>query len=70
MDRVRSPEAYGTLAQDTACAIRLGHAGIDMLRTSQGPRVLEVNSYPGLTTMLSPPGDDLAQAVLVASLPP
>jgi ribosomal protein S6--L-glutamate ligase len=68
--RIELTPAEKTLAKDTAYAIGLGHAGVDILRTSQGPRVLEVNSYPGLTTMLSPAGDDLARAVLLASLPP
>lgn len=82
-DEWRSNLAYGgtqhrieltatekTLAEDAAHAIGLGHAGIDILRTSHGPRVLEVNSYPGITTMPVPAGTDPAQAVLLASLPP
>lgn len=68
--RIELTPTEKTLAKDTAYAIGLGHAGIDILRTSQGPRVLEVNSYPGLTTMLSPAEADLARAVLLASLPP
>lgn len=68
--RIELTAAEKTLAQDAARALGLGHAGIDILRTSHGPRVLEVNSYPGFISMPSPAGTDLARPVLLASLPP
>ena len=46
----------------------LGHAGVDLLRTRQGPRVLEVNSCPDFTSMQPNYTEDLAEAVLLASL--
>lgn len=60
----------GALAVDAARAMALNHAGIDMLRTTRGPVILEVNSYPDFTKMLPRPGDDLTKSVLLACLPP
>lgn len=58
-----------TLAEDAARALGLGHAGIDILRTSRGPLVLEVNSCPDFTSMLPYFDEDLTRAVLLACLP-
>jgi ribosomal protein S6--L-glutamate ligase len=57
------------LATDAALAMGLNHAGIDILRTTRGPVILEVNSYPDFTKMLPQPGKDLTKAVLLACLP-
>jgi len=57
------------LAEDAARAIGLGHAGIDILRTMDGPLVLEVNSCPDFTSMLPYFDEDLTRAVLLACLP-
>ena len=56
------------LVLGAARAAGLGHAGVDILRTSQGPRVLEVNSCPDFTSMQPYYEQDLAEAVLLASL--
>jgi RimK family alpha-L-glutamate ligase len=56
------------LVLSAARAIGLGHAGIDLLRTARGPRVLEVNSCPDFTSMQPHYEQDLAEAVLRASL--
>jgi ribosomal protein S6--L-glutamate ligase len=56
------------LVLGAARAIGLGHAGIDLLRTAQGPRVLEVNSCPDFTSMQPYYEQDLAEAVLRASV--
>jgi RimK family alpha-L-glutamate ligase len=56
------------LVLSAAQAVGLGHAGIDLLRTRQGPRVLEVNSCPDFTSMQPHYEEDLAEAVLLASL--
>ncbi|MGH3932607.1 MAG: ATP-grasp domain-containing protein, partial [Pseudonocardiaceae bacterium] len=58
------------LAEDAARTIGLGHAGIDILRTTGGPLVLEVNSCPDFTSMLPYFDEDLTRAVLLACLPP
>src|SRR5690348_1223252 len=56
------------LVHGAAAALGLGHAGVDLLRTRAGPRVLEVNSCPDFTSMQPHYRDDLAEAVLRASL--
>ena len=42
-----TPEERRTAVQATK-AMGLGLAGVDFLRTEEGPKVLEVNSSPGL----------------------
>jgi ribosomal protein S6--L-glutamate ligase len=66
--RVELTGEEADLVLSAARAAGLGHAGIDILRTSQGPRVLEVNSCPDFTSMQPYYEPDLAEAVLLASL--
>jgi RimK family alpha-L-glutamate ligase len=56
------------LARRAAAALGLGHAGVDLLRTRDGPRVLEVNACPDFTSMQPYYRAGLAEAVLRASL--
>ena len=56
------------LVHAAAAALGLGHAGVDLLRTGAGPRVLEVNACPDFTSMQPLYQADLAEAVLRASL--
>jgi len=56
------------LVRAAAAALGLGHAGVDILRTRQGPRVLEVNSCPDFTSMQPHYEADLGEAVLRASV--
>jgi ribosomal protein S6--L-glutamate ligase len=51
-----------------AAALGLGHAGVDLLRTREGPRVLEVNACPDFTSMQPYHAEDLAEAVVAASV--
>ena len=55
------------LVHAAAAALGLGHAGVDLLRTGAGPRVLEVNACPDFTSMQPHYQADLAEAVLRAS---
>jgi len=66
--RVDLTAAEQDLVLAAAAAVGLGHAGVDILRTSQGPRVLEINSCPDFTSMQPHYEQDLAEAVLLASL--
>ena len=66
--RVELTGAEHDLVLAAARAAGLGHAGVDILRTSQGPRVLEINSCPDFTSMQPHYEQDLAEAVLLASL--
>lgn len=56
------------LAAAAVAALGLRHGGVDVLRTAAGPRVLEVNACPDVTSMVAllP---DLPVAVLRACLP-
>src|SRR5262245_30917941 len=56
------------LARAATAAFGLGHAGVDILRTRQGPRVLEVNACPDFTSMQPHYQADLGEAVLRASV--
>ena len=56
------------LVRAAAAALGLGHAGVDILRTRQGPRVLEVNACPDFTSMQPHYEADLGEAVLRASI--
>ena len=55
------------LVRGATVALALGHAGMDILRTRQGPRVLEVNACPDFTSMQPHYEADLGEAVLRAS---
>ncbi len=45
-------------------AMGLGVAGVDMLQSSQGPLVLEVNSSPGLEGIETSTGKDIAKEII------
>jgi len=47
-----------------AKALRLNVAGVDILRTSQGPKILEVNSSPGLKGIEAATGKDIATTII------
>ena len=49
-------------------AVGVGHAGVDLLRSSAGPVVLEVNSCPDFTSMKPYVNDDLAAIVIEQTL--
>jgi RimK family alpha-L-glutamate ligase len=66
--RVDLTGAEQDLVLGAATALGLGHAGVDLLRTGAGPRVLEVNACPDFTSMQPHYRADLAEAVLRASL--
>lgn len=56
------------LAVRAAAVLGLGHAGVDLVRTSDGPRVLEVNAFPDFTSMLPHVDVDIAAEVVRACL--
>ncbi len=45
-------------------ALKLGVAGVDMLQSSRGPLILEVNSSPGLEGIESATGKDIAKTII------
>lgn len=52
------------LALRTAAAMGLEIAGVDVIRSSNGPKVLEVNSYPGIKGITQATGVDVAGAMI------
>jgi ribosomal protein S6--L-glutamate ligase len=52
-------------AIDAARIMGLGVAGVDMLESKDGPRVIEVNSSPGLRGVERPTGIDVAQRIVM-----
>ncbi len=58
-----SPEE-ATVAVNAAKALGLNVAGVDLLRSSRGPLVLEVNSSPGLQGIETSTGLDIATMVI------
>ena len=57
-------EEERTTALRSAEVLGLNVAGVDMLRSSRGPVVVEVNSSPGIEGMEKATGADLAGAML------
>lgn len=53
-----------TAAIKAAKAMGLGIAGVDMLQSSRGPLILEVNSSPGLEGIEAATGIDIAQEII------
>jgi ribosomal protein S6--L-glutamate ligase len=47
-----------------AKAMRLGVAGVDMLQSSRGPLILEVNSSPGLEGIEKATGKDISKTII------
>jgi RimK family alpha-L-glutamate ligase len=55
------------LAERAVAVLGLKHAGVDLLRTTHGPQILEVNSCPDFTSMEPYFNFSLPEAVLLAS---
>ena len=58
------PLAYRRAALQASRAMRLQVAGVDMLESREGPKVVEVNSSPGLEGLELCSGIDIAGAIL------
>ncbi|WP_010322692.1 30S ribosomal protein S6--L-glutamate ligase [Marinobacterium stanieri] len=61
---VRISPAERKTAIDAAKAMGLGVAGVDLLRSSRGPLVMEVNSSPGLEGIENATGKDIAGMIV------
>lgn len=62
--RVRLTKEERATAVKAARIMGLGFAGVDLLRSDSGPKVLEVNSSPGLEGIEEVSGKDIADAVV------
>jgi ribosomal protein S6--L-glutamate ligase len=61
---VELPSAYRRAAIRAAKSMGLGVAGVDMLEGRNGPRILEINSSPGLEGIERASGVDVAGAIV------
>jgi ribosomal protein S6--L-glutamate ligase len=57
-------EEEAAMAVNAAKALGLNVAGVDLLRSSRGPLVLEVNSSPGLQGIETSTGMDIASLII------
>ena len=58
------PGSYARAALRAARAMKLQFAGVDLLESRRGPRVMEINSSPGLEGLELCTGEDIAGAVV------
>ncbi len=63
-ERVELSSEEEALARLAARTIGLGVAGVDMIRSSRGPLILEVNASPGLEGIEGSTGVDVAGAIV------
>lgn len=63
-EAVRLSKEERAVARRAAQTIGLNVAGVDILRTSDGPKVLEVNSSPGLEGIETTTGKDVASLII------
>ena len=57
---IELPPAYAAVAVKAAQVIGLEVAGVDMLESREGPKIMEVNSSPGFEGLESVTGQDIA----------
>ncbi len=62
--KVRITKQERVMAQDAARALGLRVAGVDIIRSENGPKVLEVNSSPGLEGIEKTTGKNVAEIII------
>ena len=62
-EAIKLKPAERDIATRAARAFRLGLAGVDMLRSANGPKILEVNSSPGFEGIEGATGRNIAGLV-------
>ncbi|NNE56993.1 MAG: 30S ribosomal protein S6--L-glutamate ligase, partial [Hellea sp.] len=62
--KVRLTKEERAVAIKAAKALRLNVAGVDILRSDTGPKILEVNSSPGLEGIEKATGKDIAATII------
>lgn len=61
---VKLPAEYGRVAKQAAQIVGLDVAGVDLLESHRGPKVIEVNSAPGLEGIETATGANVARKIL------
>jgi ribosomal protein S6--L-glutamate ligase len=67
-ERVKLGKDYERTAVAAAKAVGLQVAGVDMLETSKGPLVLEVNASPGFEGLEGATGENAARSIIQAAV--
>lgn len=61
---IKLPAEYERVAKQAARIVGLNVAGVDLLESHRGPKVIEVNSAPGLEGIEAATGVNVARAIL------
>ena len=64
VSKVRLTKEERRTAIKAARVLKLNVAGVDILRSDTGPKILEVNSSPGLEGIEKATGNDIAGAII------
>lgn len=62
--KIAIPREYREIATKAASVIGLNIAGVDMIESSNGPQVLEVNSSPGFEGLEKSTGQNIAKMII------
>ena len=64
-ERILLPPLYADIAVRAARTIGLDVAGVDMIESADGPKVLEINPSPGIEALEKITGQDVATSVIM-----
>ena len=64
VSKVRLSKDERRIAIKAARVLKLNVAGVDILRSDDGPKILEVNSSPGLEGIEKATGNDIAGTII------
>jgi ribosomal protein S6--L-glutamate ligase len=67
-EKVALPREYARLAARAAEAVGLDVAGVDILESSEGPMVIEVNASPGFQGLEAATGENVAKMFIQAAV--
>ena len=62
--RITLTDEFTRIAIEAACALQLDIAGVDIMKTRNGPVILEVNPSPGFEELESVSGIEIAKAMI------
>ncbi|MBI2899994.1 MAG: RimK family alpha-L-glutamate ligase [Planctomycetes bacterium] len=63
-EKLKLPREYARVASRAVEAVGLRLAGVDILESSEGPLVIEVNSSPGFQGLEAATGDNVARMIM------
>ncbi|MCL5276398.1 MAG: RimK family alpha-L-glutamate ligase [Deltaproteobacteria bacterium] len=63
-ERIELPESYASMAKRAVGIIGLDIAGVDIIESADGPKVLEINPSPGIEALEKVNGMDIATEII------